>query len=85
MVLKTCSQNLQKRIGMADDNYWRTLLITVPIIGAAMATLFFLMRLCSRLLTGIKLDIGDLLMSFGLFSSYGATISTILGGYNLER
>lgn len=70
---------------MADDNYWQTVLITVPIIGAAIATLFFLLRLYSRLLKGLKLDIGDLLMFFGLFFSYGATISTILGEYNLLR
>ncbi|KAJ5979565.1 hypothetical protein N7481_006863 [Penicillium waksmanii] len=63
---------------MADDNYWQTVLITVPIIGATIATLFFLLRLYSRLLIGKKLDIGDLLMFFGLFFSYGATISTIL-------
>lgn len=67
---------------MANDNYWQAVLITVPIVGAAIATLFFLLRLYSRLLTSIKLNIGDLLMFFGLFFSYGATISTILGEYN---
>ena len=70
---------------MASDNYWQTVLITVPIIGATFATLIFLLRLYSRLLTNIKLDIGDLFMFFGLLFSYGATITTILGGYNMSR
>jgi hypothetical protein len=65
----------------SDDSYWQVVLTTVPIVGAAIATLFFPLRLYSRQLTKKKLDIGDLLMFFGLFFSYGATISTILGKY----
>lgn len=64
---------------MANDDYWQTVLIAVPIVGSAIATLFFFLRLYSRQLTMVKLDISDLLMFFGLFFSYGATTSTVLG------
>lgn len=64
---------------MTDGNYWRVVLIAVPIVGTVVATLFFLLRLYSRLLTKRQLDIGDLLMFFGLLFSYGVTTSTILG------
>lgn len=66
-------------IRMTDGNYWRVVLIAVPIVGAAIATIFFLLRLYSRHLTEKQLDIGDLLMFFGLLFSYGVTISTIVG------
>jgi hypothetical protein len=65
---------------MTDGNYWRVVLVAVPIVGAAVATFLFLLRLYSRLLTKKhQLDIGDLLMFFGLLFSYGVTISTIIG------
>lgn len=66
-------------IPMTDGNYWRVVLVAVPIVGAAVTTFFFLLRLYSRLLTKKQLDIGDLLMFFGLLFSYGVTISTIIG------
>jgi hypothetical protein len=67
---------------MMTTTYWRMVLAVVPVVGAVVATVFFLLRLYSRLLLKKNLDTGDILMSLGLFISYGVTICTILGGYN---
>ncbi|KAJ5998164.1 hypothetical protein N7499_005457 [Penicillium canescens] len=62
--------------------YWRTVLAVVPIVGAVVATVFFLLRLYSRLLLKKNLDTGDILMSLGLFISYGVTICTMLAAFS---
>jgi hypothetical protein len=53
--------------------------VVVPVVGAVLATLFFLLRLYSRAILIKHLDIGDFLMSFGLIFCYGVTICTVLG------
>lgn len=64
---------------MADADYWRVVLFAVPIVGAAMATIFFMLRLYSRAFLIKHLDVGDFLMALGLVFCYGVTICTILG------
>lgn len=61
--------------------YWRRVLVIVPIIGAVIATVFYLLRLYCRRRKVKQLDSGDFLMFLGLLFSYAVTISTILGGY----
>jgi hypothetical protein len=64
---------------MSVNEYWRVILVVVPVVGAVLATLFFLLRLYSRAILIKHLDIGDFLMSFGLIFCYGVTICTVLG------
>ncbi|KAJ5618866.1 hypothetical protein N7510_002850 [Penicillium lagena] len=67
---------------MASGNYWRAVLVVVPAVGAGVATIFFILRFYSRAFLIKHLDIGDLLMTFGLLFCYGVTISTILAAFN---
>ena len=64
---------------MADADYWRVVLLVVPIVGAAVATIFFILRFYSRAFLVKHLDVGDFLMALGLAFCYGVTICTILG------
>lgn len=64
---------------MASAHYWRVVLVVVPAVGAAIATVSFLLRFYSRAFLVKHLDAGDLLMTLGLIFCYGVTTSTMLG------
>lgn len=53
--------------------YWKNVLIIVPIVGAGIATIVYLLRLYSRRLAAVGLLLEDLLMGIGLIISYCAT------------
>ncbi|OGM48027.1 hypothetical protein ABOM_002679 [Aspergillus bombycis] len=60
------------------EEYWSRLLIVLSIVGAVVATLFYLLRLYSHCLGTGKLDAGDVLLGLGLVLSYGITITTVV-------
>ncbi|KAE8353403.1 hypothetical protein BDV28DRAFT_157087 [Aspergillus coremiiformis] len=64
---------------MTSPEYWSRLLIALSILGAVLATLFYLLRLYSHHLSAGKLDAGDVFLGLGLILSYGITITTIIG------
>ncbi|KAE8347393.1 hypothetical protein BDV24DRAFT_173266 [Aspergillus arachidicola] len=61
-------------LGVSD--YWRNVLIVVPIICGTLATAIFLLRLYYRRVESTAFKIEDLLMGLGLFFSYGITACT---------
>jgi hypothetical protein len=56
---------------MHSPHSWRNVLIIVPIVGTAIATVFYLLRLYSRQLIVHEVGIEDALMGLGLFFTYG--------------
>ncbi|KJK67290.1 hypothetical protein P875_00117342 [Aspergillus parasiticus SU-1] len=64
---------------MTSPEYWSRLLIALSIVGAVVATLFYLLRLYSQCLGTGKLDASDVFLGFGLVLSYGITITTVIG------
>ncbi|KNG91184.1 hypothetical protein ANOM_000531 [Aspergillus nomiae NRRL 13137] len=63
---------------MTSPEYWSRLLIALSIVGAVVATLFYLLRLYRHCLGIGKLDAGDVFLGLGLVLSYGITITTIV-------
>ena len=64
---------------MTSPEYWSRLLIALSIVGAVVATLFYLLRLYRHCLGIGKLDAGDVFLGLGLVLSYGITITTVIG------
>lgn len=56
-----------------ENRYWKNVLTIVPIIGAALATVSYVLRLYSRRFTTAGLKVEDWLMGVGLILSYCAT------------
>ncbi|GLA10021.1 hypothetical protein AnigIFM60653_001161 [Aspergillus niger] len=56
-----------------ENRYWRNVLTIVPIVGTALATLSYVLRLYSRRFTTAGLKVEDWLMGAGLLLSYCAT------------
>lgn len=56
-----------------ENRYWKNVLIIVPIVGTALATLSYVLRLYSRRFTTAGLKVEDWLMGAGLLLSYCAT------------
>lgn len=56
-----------------ENRYWKNVLTVVPIVGAALATLSYALRLFSRRFTASGLKLEDLLMGIGLLISYCTT------------
>ncbi|KAJ5642222.1 hypothetical protein N7490_006222 [Penicillium lividum] len=67
---------------MTNADYWQVILLAVPIVGAALATIFLILRFYSRAFLTKHLDAGDFLMLLGLVFCYGVTICTILVTFN---
>lgn len=57
--------------------YWKNVLTIVPIIGAGMATVVYLLRLYCRRMKAVGLFLEDYLMGAGLIISYFATAYVI--------
>lgn len=60
-----------------QNTYWKDVLIIVPIVGASLATVTYLLRLYSRRLTAAGFFLEDILMGIGLIISYCATAFVI--------
>jgi hypothetical protein len=63
--------------------YWQNILTVVPIVGAGIATLIYLLRLYSRRLSAVGLLLEDVLMGIGLLISYCATAFVVQSEYML--
>ncbi|KAJ5996107.1 hypothetical protein N7499_007578 [Penicillium canescens] len=62
--------------------YWKNVLTIVPIIGAAVATIIYLLRLYCRRMKALGLLLEDYLMGAGLIISYCATAFVIDTAFN---
>ncbi|KAE8374852.1 hypothetical protein BDV26DRAFT_283956 [Aspergillus bertholletiae] len=60
-----------------EDIYWKNVLTVVPIVGAAFATLTYILRLVSCRISTVGLRLEDFLMGIGLILSYCATAFVI--------
>jgi hypothetical protein len=60
-----------------ENTYWKNVLTVVPIVGAALATLTYILRLVSCRISTVGLRLEDLLMGIGLILSYCATAFVI--------
>ncbi|RAQ67259.1 integral membrane protein [Aspergillus flavus] len=65
-----------------ENTYWKNVLTVVPIVGAAIATLTYLLRLVSCRISTAGLRLEDLLMGIGLILSYCATAFVIYTAFN---
>ncbi|KAI9929526.1 hypothetical protein MW887_000999 [Aspergillus wentii] len=68
--------------GYEENRYWKNVLTIVPIVGAALATVAYGLRLYSRRFTTGGLKIEDLLMGIGLVISYCATAFVVDTAFN---
>ena len=63
---------------MAEDPYWKSVLIIVPIVASGVATIISGLRLFARRAgTSSGWQLGDLLMGIGVLVSYGAMIFVV--------
>ncbi|PWY74293.1 integral membrane protein [Aspergillus heteromorphus CBS 117.55] len=65
-----------------ENRYWKNVLTVVPICGAAVATLSYILRLYSRRFTSAGLKLEDWLMGIGLIISYCATAFVVDSAFN---
>ncbi|PYH91578.1 integral membrane protein [Aspergillus ellipticus CBS 707.79] len=65
-----------------ENRYWKNVLTIVPICGAAVATVSYLLRLYSRRFTSAGLKLEDWLMGMGLLISYCATAFVVDSAFN---
>ncbi|KAJ5931146.1 hypothetical protein N7466_006639 [Penicillium verhagenii] len=61
----------------SPDHHWRDILIIVPVVGTAVATVVFFLRLYARYITVRRLRVEDILMGMGLLCTYGVAVCTI--------
>jgi hypothetical protein len=61
--------------------YWKNVLIIVPIIGAGLATITYLLRLYGRRMKAVGLYLEDYLMGAGLIISYCVTAFVVDSKY----
>ncbi|KAJ5198704.1 uncharacterized protein N7498_007821 [Penicillium cinerascens] len=66
-----------KEMTLPGPHYWRNVLIIVPIIGTAIATIFFILRLCCRYVVAQKFRVEDLLMGMELLCTYRVAICQV--------
>ncbi|KAJ5952639.1 uncharacterized protein N7479_011052 [Penicillium vulpinum] len=64
------------------NTYWKNVLTIVPIVGAGMATIIYLLRLYCRRMKAVSLQLEDYLMGVGLILSYGVTASVLFTAFN---
>ncbi|KAH8429215.1 uncharacterized protein LDX57_006882 [Aspergillus melleus] len=65
-----------------ENKYWKNVLTVVPIVGAALATISYALRLFSRKFTAAGFKLEDLLMGIGLLISYCATAFVVYTAFN---
>jgi hypothetical protein len=65
-----------------QNTYWKNVLTIVPIVGASLATVTYLLRLYSRRLTAAGFFLEDILMGIGLIISYCATAFVVETAFN---
>ncbi|GFG13385.1 hypothetical protein IFM5058_06420 [Aspergillus udagawae] len=65
-----------------QNTYWKDVLTIVPIVGASVATVTYLLRLYSRRLTAAGFFLEDILMGIGLILSYCATAFVVETAFN---
>ncbi|KAI2814905.1 hypothetical protein CBS115989_8113 [Aspergillus niger] len=65
-----------------ENRHWRNVLTIVPIVGTALATLSYVLRLYSRRFTTAGLKLEDWLMGAGLLLSYCATAFVVNTAFN---
>ncbi|OQE32939.1 hypothetical protein PENFLA_c001G10456 [Penicillium flavigenum] len=64
------------------NTYWKNVLTIVPIIGAGLATITYLLRLYGRRLKAVGLHLEDYLMGAGLILSYCVTAFVVDTAFN---
>lgn len=64
------------------NTYWKNVLTIVPIIGAALATLTFLLRLYCRRMKAAGFPLEDYLMGAGLIISFAVTAFVVDSKYS---
>ncbi|KAI9038843.1 uncharacterized protein KD926_010176 [Aspergillus affinis] len=64
------------------DAYWGNVLTIVPVVGAAVATFVYILRLVACRMSTFGWRLEELLMGIGLFLSYGATAFVIYTAFN---
>ncbi|KAE8146053.1 hypothetical protein BDV25DRAFT_133255 [Aspergillus avenaceus] len=69
-------------MSVTENTYWKNVLIVVPIVGAAVATLTYVLRLASSRIATTGFKVEDLLMGIGLIVSYCATAFVIYTAFN---
>jgi hypothetical protein len=62
--------------------YWKNVLTIVPIVGAGLATLVFLLRLYCRRMKAVRFQLEDYLMGVGLIISYCVTAFVVDTAFN---
>ncbi|KAK1142938.1 hypothetical protein N8T08_007179 [Aspergillus melleus] len=67
-----------------ENKYWKNVLTVVPIVGAALATISYALRLFSRRFTAAGFKLEDLLMGIGLLISYCATAFVVYSECPIE-
>lgn len=70
-------------VNMANlvNTYWKNVLTIVPIIGAGLATITYLLRLYGRRMKAVGLHLEDYLMGAGLIISYCVTAFVVDSKY----
>ncbi|OQE18638.1 hypothetical protein PENSTE_c017G06150 [Penicillium steckii] len=66
---------------MARDpnSQWKQILIIVPIVGTASATILYVLRLYARHMITQKLRIEDIIMGLGLIFTWGVAACVVYG------
>ncbi|KAJ5178276.1 uncharacterized protein N7500_000975 [Penicillium coprophilum] len=64
------------------NRYWKNVLISVPVVGAGLATITYLLRLYCRRMKAVGLHLEDYLMGAGLIISYCVTAFVVDTAFN---
>ncbi|KAE8359594.1 hypothetical protein BDV27DRAFT_135822 [Aspergillus caelatus] len=64
------------------NQYWGNVVAVVPTVGAALATLIYVLRLIACRMSTVGWRLEDLLMGIGLILSYGVTAFVIYTAFN---
>ncbi|KAJ5497204.1 hypothetical protein N7463_009191, partial [Penicillium fimorum] len=64
------------------NTYWKNVLTIVPIVGAGVATIIYLLRLYCRRMKAVGFHLEDYLMGVGLILSYCVTAFVIVTAFN---
>ncbi|CRL21505.1 unnamed protein product [Penicillium camemberti] len=65
-----------------ENTYWKNVLTIVPIVGAGLATMTFLLRLYCRRMKAVGLLLEDYLMGVGLIISFAVTAFVVDTAFN---
>ncbi|KGO60127.1 hypothetical protein PEX2_032660 [Penicillium expansum] len=64
------------------NTYWKNVLTIVPIVGAGVATMIYLLRLYCRRMKAVGLQLEDYLMGVGLIISFAVTAFVVDTAFN---